>query len=841
MRYINIKYALLVSLLLFIGCSSVSVLKKSKTRANVDYMPNEARDRQRPADKDTVIKRDPVVSFMGSDSNMVYLMPVVWDSINKEKLAIVNIDAVTITGNKIKQVAERNGKINIEFMVAVPKEMQRTAWQVNVFPFLSRNYLDADSLEAIQLTGLKFRTKQYKDYQDYQKYLDEIIPDSADFFNTFVNTRGFYNYLDRMERQRIKLTYRLSQPGRNVDNTLMERFVMFNRVGVNMDSTRARQLRYQQQVILQRKQTAANDAQRYTKPVTKVNSPVLAIRFSYFNAQLEAMKSQYVEQQKQKQEDEQLLIAAVNFPSRYYKRAIPPATWVKQPSKYDYFRAKVTADFKNPMLKTSRHDLGMGRLRATLSQRDTMELRQKTLAYNERQKIIIESQLRDIAVQDSSDVVKNFVDNRKIALNKKMKAEIDIMRDKMIPFPLRDGLRLDSVITTRDTLYYKYSQLVAADENTSKLYVYLNGNLTKRSGNFYNIPASDTLTFNVSSMTNFIDETPYYIQKVISRDAEANSSFLVAFPRNKSVLNENFEKNREELQKVKDMVAKLIKDPVYIIDSISVCAYSSPEGTHKINKRFAQERSMAFGEFMNRELRIWSDSLEIHSTIVIDEQGNSHIVDDVKQQYPDLSKSIKITSVPENWGKLYELIQEDEKIKNRDAILKRIETIDNQDSREYAIRRGFPTDYAYMREKLYPKLRVVDVKFNLHRRGMIKDTVHTTELDSNYMEGIRLLKARKYNEALQILRPYDNINTAIAYMSLGFDDAALRIFSKTPPTADILYTMAILYARKGDTNKAVEHLIKSVEINPRLRFRVNMDPELSELVKTYNLFQEDNY
>lgn len=837
MRYFNRKYWFLICVFLFIGCSSVRMIKKNESRANVEYMPSEAKERLKPKTNDTIVKKDPIISYMGRDSNMVYLIPAVWDSVNKESVAMINIDAVTVTGNRIKQIAERNGKINIDFMVAVPKEMQRNSWQVNVYPFLSKGKIDVEALDAIQLTGARFRMLQYRDYASYEDYLGRIIPDSADFFSSFVNARAFYNYMSRLNKQRERLNYRLNQPGRNVDNRLMERFVFFNAKNAVMDSTRRANLLAQQYLILARNNKISAIALRNMQPLTTINNPLLAFRFSHFNARLNGMKLNYLTAQ----QNRGLLTSTddVAYPQRYFKRDIPAATLVESPSKYDIFRYNMAGNMSDPLSQSSRYHLGSWLPRSILYLRDTTALRLRTETYNCRQRLIIESQLHDIAIQDSSDVVKNFVESRKIALNEKMKAEKDIMRDKMIPFPLRDGLRLDTVISVRDTLYYKYSQLVAADENTSKLYVYLNGDIVRRGGALYNMPASDTLTFNVSSMTNFIDETPRYVQRVIFRDAEANSSFLVAFQRNKSVLNESFENNGVELKKVKDMIAKLIEDPIYIIDSISICAYSSPEGTHAINKCFSLERSHAFGAFMTRELKKWSDSLTIHSSVTVDEAGNIHQTENVTQQYPDLSKSMHISSVAENWDKLTQLIAGDENVKNRSAIIEKINTIENQDTREYAIRKAFPADYAYIREHHYSKLRVVDVRFNLHRRGMLKDTVHTTELDSVYMEGVRLLKARKYSDAIELLRPYENVNTALAYMSLGYDDAALRIFSQVPPTADVIYTMAILYARKNDPNKAVEHLMRAVELNPRLRFRANLDPELSELVKKYNIFIED--
>ena len=72
-----------------------------------------------------------------------------------------------------------------------------------------------------------------------------------------------------------------------------------------------------------------------------------------------------------------------------------------------------------------------------------------------------------------------------------------------------------------------------------------------------------------------------------------------------------------------------------------------------------------------------------------------------------------------------------------------------------------------MRRNIYPQMRAVDFRFNLHRRGQKQDTVYTTEVDQRYMDALELLKKRRYEEALNTLRDYDDRNTAIAYMSLG--------------------------------------------------------------------------
>ena len=50
--------------------------------------------------------------------------------------------------------------------------------------------------------------------------------------------------------------------------------------------------------------------------------------------------------------------------------------------------------------------------------------------------------------------------------------------------------------------------------------------------------------------------------------------------------------------------------------------------------------------------------------------------------------------------------------------------------------------YPRLREVLYPRLRTVRFDFFLHRRGMVKESVQTTELDTTYMKGVAALKDR---------------------------------------------------------------------------------------------------
>ena len=51
--------------------------------------------------------------------------------------------------------------------------------------------------------------------------------------------------------------------------------------------------------------------------------------------------------------------------------------------------------------------------------------------------------------------------------------------------------------------------------------------------------------------------------------------------------------------------------------------------------------------------------------------------------------------------------------------------------------------------------------------------------------------------------------------------------------------LAILASRLGDEEQAVTYFLRSVELRESLKFRGNLDPEISRLISKYGLFRED--
>ena len=186
--------------------------------------------------------------------------------------------------------------------------------------------------------------------------------------------------------------------------------------------------------------------------------------------------------------------------------------------------------------------------------------------------------------------------------------------------------------------------------------------------------------------------------------------------------------------------------------------------------------------------------------------------------------------VAEDWEKLIRLIKGNKELLHRDKILALIASEKNPDRRERLLRERFPKEYAYIKTTIYPQLRAVNFRYDLRRKGMVKDTIHTTELDTTYLRGIDLLQKRKYAKALYILNDYNDRNTVVAHLSLGHDQRALELLAALPKDAITEYLRAIACSRRGHKEESCRHFLEACRLDERMEYRGNLDPEITELL-----------
>ena len=102
--------------------------------------------------------------------------------------------------------------------------------------------------------------------------------------------------------------------------------------------------------------------------------------------------------------------------------------------------------------------------------------------------------------------------------------------------------RLDTIISAGNNFNYYYTQEVATDESKS-MDLYLTGNIFALDKSTYTLPQSDTITYFVSSMIQFLDNAPRFKRKIIERHAEANFAAHITFPVGRENIAENLNDN----------------------------------------------------------------------------------------------------------------------------------------------------------------------------------------------------------------------------------------------------------------------------------------------------------
>lgn len=414
--------------------------------------------------------------------------------------------------------------------------------------------------------------------------------------------------------------------------------------------------------------------------------------------------------------------------------------------------------------------------------------------------------------------------NRRIAKKGKMYR-------KYVKTPIvTEGIRLDTVIrNTEGDFVYNYVQTINTRPRLRKVDVVMAGAIYEQDKQVYGIPRTEPLTFYISSISSFVNLSDKYLTRVIERKAQANASYEIEFAVGKDVVREDLANNFNQIALVKENLTDLMNNDVFDLDSIVVVANASPEGEWRSNDALSRRRGQSVVSYFESFMNAYRRQLAQEGGFSIDEDGNIVTAKDKIPAIKFISRS-----VAENWAGLDRLVSEDTRLtqEQKDRYFD-LSSVKDMDAREQRLRRE--DFYPYLRDSLYRRLRVVDFAFNLHRKGMVKDTIHTTEVDQHYMKGVRLLKDMAYDEAVKILGPYQDFNSALAYMAVDRNASAMLILQNLPKDAKVNYLLAILHSRQGDTQKAVQCYMDACRQDPAYIHRGNLDPEISVLIKTYGL------
>ena len=443
---------------------------------------------------------------------------------------------------------------------------------------------------------------------------------------------------------------------------------------------------------------------------------------------------------------------------------------------------------------------------------------------------VSEEQFRSSYGVSGEQAIRHYTRMMSLRWNNRKISRKDLVFKKKVKVPIvTEGLRLDTVIQAPNgDFIYDYVQEVAVRPKLKKVDITLEGEIYEQADPVFRIPRCKPLTFYISSLSTLADGTERYMKRILERRVEANTACYIDFGAAQSDIDPTVGCNASEIGRIKQNLRSLVENEVFEIDSIVFSASCSPEGEWSYNERLSLKRSEAVSSYFGRFVQSCMDSLRREQGTVYNLDGT---VETTRRDIRFIARSN-----PENWRMLDELVRLDSLLvpeqKDRYEALKD----KKPDERERLLQAE--SFYPYLREKLYPRLRTVRFGFFLHRKGMHKDTVHTTVLDTTYMLGVQAIRDRDYERAVTLLRPYKDYNTAVAYCSMDYNASALSILEKLPRDDKVNYLLAIVYSRRGDERSAVEYYIRSCQQNPAMIHRGNLDPEISQLIHRYGLNEE---
>jgi tetratricopeptide (TPR) repeat protein len=411
------------------------------------------------------------------------------------------------------------------------------------------------------------------------------------------------------------------------------------------------------------------------------------------------------------------------------------------------------------------------------------------------------------------EALRHYTDKLGLRQNENRKARSGKMYKRFVKDPIvSEGIRLDTVMQSNDgDFVYRYIHTFRSEPGLRKVSISLTGVLCENGVEVAPMTFPEDITFYISSLSSLSDDRPKYRMIVLERKVFDNTKALIDFSVASFVVDTTLGDNASELARVRRCIDDVSERTEYALDSLVIIASCSPEGSFALNKKLSLNRSEAVRKY---------------------------IAEYVSESWRD---SLKISSMPENWDQLIKLVGSDTLLTDdvKKKILEYSEISSSNPDRAEAMISKLP-QYRYLREKIYPKLRSVRFDFHLHRVGMQKDTVHTTELDTVYMSGLQALKDLDYKKAVSILRPYDDYNAALAFMSADYNHSALDVLNRLDDTdARVCYLKAMVLSRLGLIDEALKYFTLSLAYEPSLQYRANLDPEMFRVVNKYKSINQN--
>ncbi len=115
------------------------------------------------------------------DGHQQLIMNAIKEEATGEMVATETIEAAMVTA-RFRNVAERHGKVDIEFQIRVPHDFFDSKWQMRFHPRMAL-LEDTVRLDDILITGAAYRREQDKGYMRYRRFINSIVTDSTELIH----------------------------------------------------------------------------------------------------------------------------------------------------------------------------------------------------------------------------------------------------------------------------------------------------------------------------------------------------------------------------------------------------------------------------------------------------------------------------------------------------------------------------------------------------------------------------------------------------------------------------------------------------------------------------------
>lgn len=695
---------------------------------------------------------------------------------------VQQLNEVVITA-KSRFTPEQNGRVNIDFVVRVPKELLSTDFRVTLIPKILHN----DSvvpLQTLLLKGLEFGTRQKQSYKDYEDYENSIVSKS-DYDSVFVDYDGVRQDIENQQKFYYEQYHK--EWSRQTD---------FEEWKANKDKAEA----------IQEATKAGFDKKQYHENVRKARE--LAMK--------EVAKGK----------------DTTGFFTRYMKKVTKPAdlekSILKVEQKNDY-----RLDFYKEYSRKARERVvkdwvsGKDTVGAYIRYMKGFDKNFKTMVLDGEDITGIPDRFKDIyksgrgmdeiinqsfTEQDSIYIAQNRYKFEDIALNEMRDAMREEKRNELIIFPYEKGARLDTVIQTDRDFVYHYKQDYPVTPGMKSLRLVLNTQIDAIDRSRFVQPLSDTLAYFISSLSQLVDTSLVTKKTTVHRDMYNTMVVYPKFLPGKFTFNPGYKDNKEQIDKVLDTYRTFTGEGKLIMDSIIIRVSTALDGDFDKNYELSMKRSNALKDYFVKSL------------------GGS----------ADIEIVFKTRHSGEDWNTLAKLITQRVDLVNKTEILDMLREAVYPDQTEENIKKTYPKDFVIIRDSIYPLLSKADIVFNMTRPGMTEEVVVNKEIRPDYEKALNLLQDRKYWDALEILSNYPDYNTALCLVCMGYNAKALELLDSLPQTGNTEYLLSILSIRSQNDNQAVKHLLKACELDSSKVYRAPLDPEIAGLVRKYNLQKQLN-